>query len=195
LPFRFDIATLAARLNFTLTTELGPIYLLGEVAGGGRFEDLVDRCISARAFGLQCRVLNLDTLIATQRAAGRPKNFEASPSGRSSGSARRRKIDRNANSMPLRTLIAAALTWLALACSVFAWQSAGGARSRTQIGSKAAGCVQRVFLSHRPAQRLSLNELHYQIIRTHVVDLADVRMIQRRDRARFLQETAVVSAL
>lgn len=77
LPFRFDVATLAAGLNFTLTTDLGPIDLLGEIAGGGRYEDLVDHCISAQAFGVRCRVLDLETLIATKRAAGRPKDFEA----------------------------------------------------------------------------------------------------------------------
>ena len=77
LPFRFDVATLAAGLNFTLSTSLGPMDLLGEIAGGGRYEDLLDHCITADAFGVRCRVLDLDTLIATKRAAGRPKDFEA----------------------------------------------------------------------------------------------------------------------
>ena len=77
LPFRFDIATLAAGLNFTLSTDLGPINLLGEVAGGGRYEDLIGHCISADAFGIHCKVLDLETLIGTKRAAGRPKDFEA----------------------------------------------------------------------------------------------------------------------
>ena len=76
-PFRFDVATLAASLNFTLTTDLGPIDLPGEIAGGGRYEDLVAHCISAPAFGVHCQVLDLETLIATKRAAGRPKDFEA----------------------------------------------------------------------------------------------------------------------
>jgi hypothetical protein len=31
----------------------------------------------AHAFGVECRVLDLPTLIATKRAAGRPKDFEA----------------------------------------------------------------------------------------------------------------------
>jgi hypothetical protein len=77
LPFRFDPATIAAGLNFTLTTDLGPIDLLGEIAGGGRYEDLVAHCVSAEAFGVKCRVLDLPTLIATKRAAGRPKDLEA----------------------------------------------------------------------------------------------------------------------
>lgn len=77
LPFRLDVATLAAGLNFTLTTDLGPLDLLGEVAGGGRFEDLTGHTIQAEAFGVHCHVLDLETLIATKRAAGRPKDFEA----------------------------------------------------------------------------------------------------------------------
>lgn len=83
LPFRLDAATLAAGLNFTLSTSLGPIdvrrnsRLLGEIAGGGRYEDLAEHCIVADAFGVRCRVLDLEMLIATKRAAGRPKDFEA----------------------------------------------------------------------------------------------------------------------
>ncbi|HTA45881.1 MAG TPA: nucleotidyl transferase AbiEii/AbiGii toxin family protein [Bryobacteraceae bacterium] len=76
LPFRFDAATISAGLNFTLTTDIGPIDLLGEIAGGGRYEDLSNHSICAEAFGVQCRVLDLETLIATKRAAGRPKDFE-----------------------------------------------------------------------------------------------------------------------
>ncbi len=76
LPFRFDVPTLAAGLNFTLMTDLGAIDLLGEITGGGRFEDLVAHCIWAEAFGVRCRLLDLQTLIATKRATGRPKDFE-----------------------------------------------------------------------------------------------------------------------
>ena len=36
LPFRFDTQTLEGGLNFTLTTRLGDIDLLGELVGGGR---------------------------------------------------------------------------------------------------------------------------------------------------------------
>ena len=77
LPFRFDSDTLKAGLNFTLTTDLGWIDLLGEITGGGKYEDLLPNSISVEAFGLHCRVLNLDTLIRTKKAAGRPKDFEA----------------------------------------------------------------------------------------------------------------------
>lgn len=77
LPFRFDVATLKAGLNFTLVTDLGWIDLLGEVAGGGRYEQLLPHSVEIEAFGTRCRVLDLDTLIRTKRAAGRPKDLEA----------------------------------------------------------------------------------------------------------------------
>lgn len=77
LPFRLDAATLTSGLNFTLTTDLGPLDLLGEVAGGGRYDDLKTHSIEAEVFGVKCRVLDLEALIVTKRAAGRPKDFEA----------------------------------------------------------------------------------------------------------------------
>ena len=40
----------------------------------------------------------------------------------------------------------------------------------------------------RPLQRRALDELHHQVIRPDVVELADVRMIQRRHGARFALE-------
>ena len=41
LPFRFDADTLQKGLNFTLSTEAGDLDLLGEITGGGRYEDLL----------------------------------------------------------------------------------------------------------------------------------------------------------
>lgn len=76
LPFRFDALTLRAGLNFTLTTGLGPLDLLGEISGGGRFEDLVERTVRISLFGTECFCLDLKTLIAVKRAAGRPKDLE-----------------------------------------------------------------------------------------------------------------------
>jgi len=76
LPFRFDVPTLRAGLNFTLTTDLGWIDLLGEIAGGGGFDDLVEHSIAVDAFGVHCRVLDLETLIHTKKSAGRPKDLE-----------------------------------------------------------------------------------------------------------------------
>jgi len=77
LPFRFDEPTIAGGLNFTLDTSVGPIDFLGEVAGGGRYEALIPDAVALHVFGVTCRVVSLEKLIALKRAAGRPKDYEA----------------------------------------------------------------------------------------------------------------------
>jgi len=77
LPFTFDAATLRRSLNFTLTTSLGAIDLLGEVAGGGTYDDLVGESESSAIRGATVRRLSLRQLILTKRAAGRPKDLVA----------------------------------------------------------------------------------------------------------------------
>jgi hypothetical protein len=44
---------------------------------------------------------------------------------------------------------------------------------------------------HRTAQRLPVDELHHQVVGTDVVQRADVWMVQRGDRPRFLLERIV----
>lgn len=77
LPFRFDVATIQRGLNFTLTTTLGDVDLLGEITGGGGYEDLLPDSIKLVIFGVACWCLGLARLIQVKRAAGRPKDFEA----------------------------------------------------------------------------------------------------------------------
>lgn len=77
LPFRWDTQTIERGLNFTLTTSLGDIDLLGEIVGGGKYEDLLPYCIQVEAFGVGCQCLGLKKLIQVKRAAGRPKDLEA----------------------------------------------------------------------------------------------------------------------
>jgi predicted nucleotidyltransferase len=77
LPFQWSEATLRMGLNFTLATNLGDLDLLGEVTGGGRYEDLLEHTIEVEIFGIRCRCLDLEALIRVKRAAGRPKDLEA----------------------------------------------------------------------------------------------------------------------
>jgi predicted nucleotidyltransferase len=77
LPFRWDASTIRMGLNFTLTTSRGPLDVLGEVAGGGRYEDLLAHTEQGEVFGVPVRVVDLPTLIQLKRAAGRPKDLEA----------------------------------------------------------------------------------------------------------------------
>jgi predicted nucleotidyltransferase len=76
LPFEWSVETLRSGLNFTLTTRVGDIDLLGEIVGGGTYEDLVDHCITVTIFGRETRLLDLPWLIRVKRAAGRPKDLE-----------------------------------------------------------------------------------------------------------------------
>jgi len=76
LPFRWDARILKAGLNFTLTTDLGPIDLLGHVAGGPAFENLLPDTVVMDMNEFSCRCLELQRLILTKKAAGRPKDLE-----------------------------------------------------------------------------------------------------------------------
>jgi hypothetical protein len=77
LPLKWGPRTLRAGLNFTLDTDMGPIDLLGEVAGIGQYADAVAASELTTLFGRSCRILTLDALIRSKRAAGRPRDLEA----------------------------------------------------------------------------------------------------------------------
>ena len=77
LPFRWDAETIRRGLNFTLTTTLGDVGLLGEIVGGGGYADLLPHSQIVKVSGLDYRCLSLARLIHVKRAAGRPKDLEA----------------------------------------------------------------------------------------------------------------------
>jgi hypothetical protein len=77
LPFRWDEATIRRGLNFTLTTRLGALDLLGEIAGGGGYDALLPHTVVLDLYGMQVRCPYLETLIRVRRAAGRPRDVEA----------------------------------------------------------------------------------------------------------------------
>jgi hypothetical protein len=77
LPFIWSDETVQKGLNFTLITTLGAIDLLGEVTGGGRFEDIKPHSLTVKLYQQECLCLGLEWLIRVKRAAGRPKDFEA----------------------------------------------------------------------------------------------------------------------
>ena len=76
LPFRWDVQTVERGLNFTLTTTLGALDLLGEIAGGGGYDHLLSETIKMEIAGTECLCLNLECLIQVKRVAGRPKDLE-----------------------------------------------------------------------------------------------------------------------
>jgi predicted nucleotidyltransferase len=77
LPFTWDEVTIHRGLNFTLTTTLGDLDVLGEITGGGRYEDLIARAEPIELEGRRCWVVTLPTLIALKRAAGRARDHES----------------------------------------------------------------------------------------------------------------------
>jgi predicted nucleotidyltransferase len=77
LPFTWDKSTLARGLNFTLVTTVGDLDLLGEIPGGGTYDDLVRDAAQLTIFGMAVRCLSLNQLVRAKRAAGRPKDLEA----------------------------------------------------------------------------------------------------------------------
>jgi hypothetical protein len=79
LPFIRDEATLRNGTIFTLETSLGNIDLLAEVAGVGAYEEAKARSIELIAFDRRLSMLDLPSLIASKRAAGRPKDLLVLP--------------------------------------------------------------------------------------------------------------------
>ena len=77
LPFRFDVETVRRGLNFTLTTDAGPLDVLGEITGVGDYDSVLAVSEDVSLFGSTYRCINLDSLIVSKRAAGRPKDLEA----------------------------------------------------------------------------------------------------------------------
>ncbi len=60
-----------------MTTTLGALDLLGEVTGGGAYEQLLPFSEELEAFDVRCRFVTLEKLIQLKRAAGRLKDLEA----------------------------------------------------------------------------------------------------------------------
>ena len=75
LPFVLDAPTLQSGLNFTLTSTVGDIDLLGEIAGLGAFSVVARFARPMEVYGLSMNVLSLDGLERAKRAAGRLKDL------------------------------------------------------------------------------------------------------------------------
>jgi hypothetical protein len=73
LPFRWDVKTLQMGLNFTLVTTIGDVDLLGEVVGGGTYEELLPDSVEVELLGRTFRCVTLPKLIESSSAppAGR----------------------------------------------------------------------------------------------------------------------------
>ncbi|HWF10167.1 MAG TPA: hypothetical protein VG297_16985 [Bryobacteraceae bacterium] len=79
LPFVWDEATLRNSTVLTLTTDVGEIDLLAEVAGIGDWEKVRNEAILDEVFDRNFFILDLKSLIQAKRAAGRPKDLAVLP--------------------------------------------------------------------------------------------------------------------
>ena len=79
LPFCLDAAALRSGLNFTLTTNVGDLDILGEVSGLGGYSEALSFSEEVELYGMRCRVLTLEGLIKTKKAAGRVKDLMLLP--------------------------------------------------------------------------------------------------------------------
>lgn len=71
LPFRLDLETLRAGLNFTLRSSAGDLDLLGEVTGIGEYRAVQRLSVVMTVYDRDVRVLSLDGLERAKRATGR----------------------------------------------------------------------------------------------------------------------------
>ncbi|HJU06090.1 MAG TPA: hypothetical protein VJ692_13145 [Nitrospiraceae bacterium] len=60
-----------------MSTDLGDLDLLGEITGGGSYDDLLPYAVTLNLFGVSCQCLGLKRLIEVKRAAGRPRDLDA----------------------------------------------------------------------------------------------------------------------
>ena len=74
LPYVFDWTTLQHGTNFTFTTSMGDIDLIGEVKGIGGYVDLTQEAIAVDLDGIKTYVLSIPALIRAKEAADRPKD-------------------------------------------------------------------------------------------------------------------------
>jgi hypothetical protein len=75
LPFILDAETLRHGLNFTFSTDIGDLDLLGEIRGVGYYDDVLLGSLIFELLGHRFGVIDIEKLILAKRAAGRLKDM------------------------------------------------------------------------------------------------------------------------
>ncbi len=79
LPFTMDARTFRTTPIMTLETSEGYIDVLDRIPGVGEYTSAHANSVEYEAFGVRLSVLDLPALIASKRAAGRPKDLAQLP--------------------------------------------------------------------------------------------------------------------
>ena len=79
VPNLFDVHSLRLGSNFTLIADNQALDLLGIMSGIGGYDSIISRAIEMDVAGHLVKVLSLEDLIRTKRAAGRPKDLAVLP--------------------------------------------------------------------------------------------------------------------
>ena len=79
VPNLFDVHSLRLGSNFTLIADNQALDLLGVMSGIGGYDEIIGRAIEMDVAGHLVKVLSLEDLIRTKRAAGRPKDLAVLP--------------------------------------------------------------------------------------------------------------------
>jgi predicted nucleotidyltransferase len=79
LPFKLNAPTLRLGLNFTLSTDIGDLDLIGEVTGLGSYDRVIEFSEVLDIYGVPCRVMTLEGLVVSKKAVGRPKDLKLVP--------------------------------------------------------------------------------------------------------------------
>lgn len=79
VPFRFSVEALRRGCNFTFVTDAGDLDLLGHITGLGDYDAMTVNAASLRMFGCSVLVMDLEDVIRSKKAAGRPKDIAVLP--------------------------------------------------------------------------------------------------------------------
>lgn len=74
LPFKLDDKTIMMGSNFTFVTDVGDVDILGHISGVGEYGDIHKNAVETEAFGLRLRMMSLEDVIKSKKAAGRNKD-------------------------------------------------------------------------------------------------------------------------
>ncbi len=77
LPFRIDAESLALGGNFTFSSPVGDLDLIGQVEPLGGYEELSRTAETIRVGGINLKVISVDDLIRVKEYLGRPKDGDS----------------------------------------------------------------------------------------------------------------------